>query len=69
MNYALLCRRVIFFTVVAVLLFDLYLYAFGGVGSTITVQLWGMTTAQLVAGTLTFGFGYLAGHIFGRIDK
>jgi hypothetical protein len=63
----LLCRRVVFFTVIAILLFDLYLYAFGGHESTITDQLQWATYVR--HGTLIFCFGYIAGHIFGKVDS
>jgi hypothetical protein len=71
-DWALLTRRVIFGATVLVLLFDLFVAAFGGPGSTISLQGWYMTgdkTIPFREKSLLLAVGYLVGHIFGRIDK
>lgn len=68
MSLALITRRAIFVMVVVIALFDIYVAAFGGPGATISLQLFGMSGGEWRGKTLTFAFGYIAGHIFGRID-
>lgn len=72
MNVARICRIVIFAAVIVVLLFDLWLAAFGGPGATISLQGFGITGGDLVSfqeRSLLLCIGYLIGHVFGRIDK
>lgn len=67
-DWALLTRRFIFAIAVLVGLYDLAAAAFGGAKSTITVQIWQMVGANWKGSTLAFVFGYIGGHIFGRVD-
>jgi hypothetical protein len=69
MNYALITRRVVFGVTVAILLFDLWVAAFGGSGATISLQGFYLTGSSFRGKSLLFAIGYLCGHIFGRIDS
>jgi hypothetical protein len=72
MNWGQICRIVIFSVTILVLLFDLFLAAFGGQGSTISLQGFDMSGGAMIAfreKSLLLCVGYLIGHIFGRIDK
>jgi hypothetical protein len=70
-DFGLLCKRVLFVGVFLILLFDLFLAAFGGPGTTISLVLFNLTGGDLMSfqeRTLLLGVGYVVGHIFGRID-
>ena len=72
MPLARICRIAIFATVIAVLIFDLWLAAFGGPSSTISLQGFEITGGDLMSfqyRSLLLCIGYLVGHILGRIDK
>lgn len=71
MDWALLVRRVIFFGTFLVLLFDLFVAAFGGPGSTISLQGWfitGSDTRPFRETSLLLAIGFVLGHILGRVD-
>jgi hypothetical protein len=72
MNWGLLTRRVIFVGVFLTLLFDLWVAAFGGPGTTISLVLFDLTGGDAVSfreRTLLLGTGYVVGHILGRVDS
>lgn len=69
MNLARLCRIVIFSLMAIIGLFDLYLAAFGSPGDTISLQGFCITGNAWRYKSLTIAIAYMAGHIFGRIDK
>jgi hypothetical protein len=72
MNLGRICRIAIFSTTILILLFDLFLAAFGQAGSTISLQLFHMvggSTVNFQQKSLLLCVGYLVGHIFGRIDN
>lgn len=71
MSLGRVCRITIFGVTVAILLFDLYLAAFGGPDATISLQLFGMTGGSAIGfqqRSLLICFGYLVGHVLGRLD-
>lgn len=72
MDWGLFCRRAIFFSIIAILVFDAFLAAFGTAGATISLQAFGMTGGwdiQWHERRLLMATFFTIGHIFGRIDR
>ena len=67
-KFALWTRRFIFIVIALVAIYDIFVAAFGGPGTTVSLQGFCETGGNWRGKTLTLAVGYFIGHVLGRID-